>query len=75
MSGVERHTVTSLESDQRLDRWFKQNHPELPFGKLQKLFRTGQVRLDGKRVKGSDLGDLQSRILVQLERALETTAG
>ena len=35
----------------RLDKWFKKYYPELAFGQLQKLFRTGQVRLDGKRVK------------------------
>ena len=54
VSGVALHTVSPAESEQRLDRWFKQNYPEVPFGKLQKLFRTGQVRLDGKRVKGNE---------------------
>ena len=35
----------------RLDRWFKQHYPGLGFGALQKLLRTGQVRLDGARAK------------------------
>ena len=35
----------------RLDRWFKTHFPALPFGHLQKLLRTGQVRVDGGRVK------------------------
>ena len=35
----------------RLDRWFKQHYPGLGFGQLQKLLRTGQVRLDGGRAK------------------------
>ncbi|MEC9342810.1 MAG: RluA family pseudouridine synthase [Pseudomonadota bacterium] len=35
----------------RLDRWFKAHYPGLGFGQLQKLLRTGQVRVDGKRVK------------------------
>lgn len=35
----------------RLDRWFKTHYPGLGFGALQKLLRTGQVRLDGKRAK------------------------
>ena len=35
----------------RLDRWFKTHYPELSFGHLQKLIRSGQVRVDGGRVK------------------------
>lgn len=38
----------------RLDRWFQRHYPALSHGALQKLLRTGQVRLDGKRVEGSD---------------------
>ena len=37
----------------RLDRWFKTHFPGLGFGHLQKLLRTGQVRVDGKRVDTS----------------------
>ena len=35
----------------RLDRWFKTHFPDLAFGHLQKLMRSGQVRVDGGRVK------------------------
>ena len=49
MSSVETRTVDADESGMRLDRWFKQHYPGLGFGKLQKLLRTGQVRLDGGR--------------------------
>jgi 23S rRNA pseudouridine955/2504/2580 synthase len=38
----------------RLDRWFRRHYPGLAHGRLEKLLRTGQVRLDGKRVKASD---------------------
>jgi 23S rRNA pseudouridine955/2504/2580 synthase len=38
----------------RLDRWFKRRYPALTHGLLEKLLRTGQVRLDGKRVKAAD---------------------
>ena len=38
----------------RLDRWFKRHYPALTHGLLEKLLRTGQVRLDGKRVKAND---------------------
>ncbi len=37
----------------RLDRWFKAHFPDLAFGHLQKLLRSGQVRVDGGRVKTS----------------------
>jgi 23S rRNA pseudouridine955/2504/2580 synthase len=36
---------------QRLDRWFKQQRPGLSFGRLSKLLRTGQIRVDSKRAK------------------------
>ncbi len=35
----------------RLDRWFKVHYPGLGFGALQKLLRSGQIRVDGGRVK------------------------
>ncbi|HEY4136388.1 MAG TPA: RluA family pseudouridine synthase [Alphaproteobacteria bacterium] len=41
------------EADQRLDRWFKRRFPALGHGKLEKLLRTGQVRVDGKRAKAA----------------------
>jgi 23S rRNA pseudouridine955/2504/2580 synthase len=46
-----------IESDDdgvRLDRWFRRHYPGLPHGRLEKLLRTGQVRVDGKRVKAGD---------------------
>lgn len=50
---VELKTVDGDEADMRLDRWFKLHYPDLSFGHLQKLVRTGQVRVDGGRVKTS----------------------
>ncbi|GAA0557340.1 RluA family pseudouridine synthase [Rhizomicrobium electricum] len=38
----------------RLDRWFKRHYPALTHGRLEKLLRTGQVRIDGGRAKASD---------------------
>lgn len=38
----------------RLDRWFKRHYPALTHGRLEKLLRTGQVRVDGARVKAAD---------------------
>lgn len=50
---VELKTVSEDEADMRLDRWFKLHYPDLSFGHLQKLVRTGQVRVDGGRIKTS----------------------
>lgn len=51
MAGVTTRHVKADEAGMRLDRWFKTHFPELAFGHLQKLLRTGQVRLDGARAK------------------------
>lgn len=53
MSAVELRPVADDEADLRLDRWFKRHFPELTHGRLQKLLRTGQVRLDGKRAQAN----------------------
>jgi 23S rRNA pseudouridine955/2504/2580 synthase len=53
MSGIATITVGRDEAGMRLDRWFKTHYPDLAFGRLQKLVRTGQVRVDGGRVKTS----------------------
>lgn len=53
MSGVQTLPVTDEESDLRLDRWFKRRFPDLGHGRLEKLLRTGQVRVDGKRAKAN----------------------
>jgi 23S rRNA pseudouridine955/2504/2580 synthase len=51
MAGIEHRQVDSDEAGMRLDRWFKTHYPGLGFGPLQKLLRSGQVRVDGGRVK------------------------
>ena len=53
MKAVETKTVDSDEAGIRLDRWFKLHYPGLGFGHLQKLIRSGQVRVDGARVEAS----------------------
>lgn len=37
----------------RLDRWIKRQFPAVTQGQIQKWLRTGQIRLDGKRVDSS----------------------
>jgi 23S rRNA pseudouridine955/2504/2580 synthase len=43
--------VTEDEEGMRLDRWFKRRLPTLSLSHLNKIVRTGQVRVDGGRVK------------------------
>jgi len=53
MSGMST-TVEPDETGLRLDRWFKRHYPGVAHGPLEKLLRTGQVRVDGKRAKAGD---------------------
>ena len=46
--------VEQEEAGLRLDRWFKRHYPALGHGPLEKLLRTGQVRIDGKRAHAGD---------------------
>lgn len=50
---VEMVTVSAEEAGDRLDRWFRRRYATVTQGQIEKLLRTGQVRLDGKRVKSS----------------------
>ena len=45
--------VTDDEAEIRLDRWFRRHFPVLTQGMIQKLCRTGQIRVDGKRVEAA----------------------
>jgi 23S rRNA pseudouridine955/2504/2580 synthase len=53
MSGVQTLQVTADEAEMRVDRWFKKRFPHVPHGKVEKLLRTGQIRVDGGRAKGA----------------------
>ncbi len=49
-----RHARVEPDDDGiRLDRWFKRHFPALSHGQLEKLLRTGQIRLDGARAKAN----------------------
>tara|TARA_R110002110_G_scaffold67960_8_gene184472 strand:+ start:566 stop:1558 length:993 start_codon:yes stop_codon:yes gene_type:complete len=53
MSQVSQIGVSDEEDGLRLDRWFKRHFPMLTHGRLEKLLRTGQVRIDGARAKAN----------------------
>jgi len=50
---VEAIRVARGEDGMRLDRWFREHFPLVTHGRLQKLLRTGQVRVDGARAKAN----------------------
>ncbi|WP_137699524.1 RluA family pseudouridine synthase [Marimonas lutisalis] len=51
MSGVQTLTVAAGEGGQRLDRWFRRQFPHVPQGRIEKMCRKGELRVDGGRVK------------------------
>lgn len=53
MSGVETRVVEEKDDGLRLDRWFKTYYPGVRHGALEKLLRTGQIRVNGGRVKAN----------------------
>lgn len=50
---VETIEVGVREAGLRLDRWFKIHFPDVTYGYLQKLLRSGQVRVDSRRVQAN----------------------
>ena len=50
---VQTLTVTDGEGDQRLDRWLKRHFPHVSQGRVEKACRTGDIRVDGAKVKAS----------------------
>jgi 23S rRNA pseudouridine955/2504/2580 synthase len=46
-------TVSDDEAEIRLDRWFRRHFPGLTQGAIEKLCRTGQVRVDGHRAEAA----------------------
>ena len=53
MSGVQTIRVTEEDGEQRLDRWLRKRFPHVSQVAIEKLCRTGQLRVDGGRVKGA----------------------
>lgn len=53
MSGVQIVTVEEGDTDQRLDRWFRRIFPHVAQGRIEKMCRKGEIRIDGGRVKAS----------------------
>jgi 23S rRNA pseudouridine955/2504/2580 synthase len=61
---VETLTIAEHEAGLRLDRWFRLHFPEVGYTYLQKLLRSGQVRVDSKRVQANSRLDAGQQVRV-----------
>ena len=53
MSGIKIIKIKPEDDGIRLNRWFLREYPALSLGRLQKLLRTKQIKVDGKRAETS----------------------
>jgi len=53
MSSVQIVRVGPDEAEQRLDRWFRRHYPHVTQGRIEKMCRKGEIRVDGRRAKAS----------------------
>jgi 23S rRNA pseudouridine955/2504/2580 synthase len=72
---VETIEVKGAEAGVRLDRWFKLHFPDVGYAYLQKLLRTGQIRVDSRRVEANARLEAGAKIRVpKVVRQEKTTA-
>ncbi len=74
MSGVQKLQVADNEDGMRLNRWMKAHFPAIRHGDLQKLLRTGQIRVDGARIKANARLESGQIIRIPPVREAETVA-
>ena len=53
MTGVQTITVAEADDGQRVDRWLRRMFPHVSQGRIEKMCRKGELRVDGGRVKAS----------------------
>ncbi len=64
MSRVQTVTVGPGDGDQRLDRWLKRHFPHLAQGRIEKMCRKGEIRVDGARAKASTRVDVGQQVRI-----------
>lgn len=64
MSKVQVVTIGPGEGDQRLDRWLKRKFPHLGQGRIEKMCRKGELRIDGGRCKASSRIDVGQEVRI-----------
>ncbi|MBE6454229.1 MAG: RluA family pseudouridine synthase [Alphaproteobacteria bacterium] len=74
MSNVLFVKVKAQDDGMRLNRWFLKYYPNLPLSRLQKLLRTKQIKVDGKKADTSlKLGEGQEIRIPPMECQIEKT--
>ena len=77
MSGVQKQIVGEADGGQRIDRWLRRMFPHLSQGRIEKMCRKGELRVDGGATINDLLMQYQSDILgcqVVRPEVTETTA-
>lgn len=64
MSGVQTRVIGPDDRDQRLDRYLRRLFPHLTQGRIEKMCRKGEVRIDGGRVKSNTRIDVGQTIRI-----------
>lgn len=71
MSSFDSFQTGPDDQGRRVDRIIRRLYPGLPLSMLYRMFRTGSVRLSGKKAKGADLIQAGDQILVRRPPGLE----
>lgn len=48
--GVNHVIIGEEDKERRIDRWFKQHYPDVPYGAIAKAMRTGQIKVNKKKI-------------------------
>jgi 23S rRNA pseudouridine955/2504/2580 synthase len=51
MPGVQQITIGTEEAELRLDRWLRRRYPQVGQGRIERMCRKGEIRVDGGRVR------------------------
>ncbi|MEL6235176.1 MAG: pseudouridine synthase, partial [Pseudomonadota bacterium] len=52
-TGVQQIAVAPEDAETRLDRWFRRRFPHITQGRIEKMLRKGEIRVDGGRAKSA----------------------
>ena len=72
MSGVQTLTIGPEDAGQRLDRWLRRLFPQVTQGRIEKMCRKGDLRVDKGRVKSSHR--LEAGMVVRVPPIPDTAA-
>ncbi|UWR00213.1 RluA family pseudouridine synthase [Rhodobacteraceae bacterium S2214] len=64
MSGVQTRVVGPDEGDQRVDRYLRRLFPHVTQGRIEKMCRKGEVRVDGGRVKSNSRVEVGQKVRI-----------